>query len=177
MANVSDARGYLNFKVYCETENEARDFLLNMKNYLGYGEYAAFMSPADDIEISKDEDENGVYLISTNFEGFGRWTFDENIQRWFGGSWSKSESTKCFVNEIEKYRFDICFDFVDFECGLRTFYHEAAVVQHEAGTSLDESNTSVDSVESIDINKQNLIDNGYEEEVDCMFPKEENEEK
>ena len=113
MANISNANGKLNCKVYCETENEARYFLSNLREYLRFGEYAAFMS--DEIEISKVNGENGIYLISTDFEGCGRWVFDENIQRWFG-SWSKSASTKRFVNEIERYRFDICFDFVDFEC-------------------------------------------------------------
>lgn len=167
MANISEAKGKLNFKVYCKRENEARNFLLNLEKYLGYGEYAAFMS--DEIEIEKADGENGIYLISTDFEGCGRWVFDENIQHWFG-SWSKSASTKRFVNEIERYRFDICFDFVDFECGLRTFYHEAAIVKHEAGTPLNESNIRVESAEDIDINAQNLIDNGYEEEVDYMFP-------
>lgn len=165
MANISEAKGKLNCKVYTQTESEARDFLSNLREYLRFGEYAAFMS---EIEISKDEDD--VYLISTDFRGFGHWTFDENIQRWFEGSWAKSKSTKHFVNEIEKYRFAICFDFVDFECGFRVFYHEVAVVKHEARTPLDESDTSVESVESIDINKQNLIDNGYKEEVDYMFP-------
>lgn len=177
MANISNANGELNFKVYAQTENEARDFLLNMKNYLGYGEHVAFMPSADDIEVSKGEDENGVYLISTNFEGFGRWVFDENIKYWFGGSWSKREPVKRFARAIEKYKFTIRFDFVDFECGFRVFYHEAAIVKHEAGTPLNESNIRVESVEDIDINAQNLIDNGYEEEVDYMFPKEENEEK
>ena len=167
MANISSARGCLNFKVYAQAEDEARNFLSNLDEYLRFGEYAAFMSPYE-IKVG---DENGVkiYSISTDFEGCGRWVFDENIQRWFG-SWSKSASTKRFVNEIERYRFDICFDFVDFECGLRTFYHEAAVVQHEAGTPLDESNIRVECVEDIDINVQNLIDNGYEGEVDYLFP-------
>lgn len=159
MANVSSARGCLNCKVYAQTESEARNFLSNLDEYLRFGEYAAFMSPYE-IKVG---DENGVkiYSISTDFEGCGRWVFDENIQRWFG-SWSKSASTKRFVNEIERYRFDICFDFVDFGIGVPIFYHEVAIVQHEAKTPLDESVISVESVESIDINKQNLIDYGYD---------------
>lgn len=173
MANISDANGYLNFKVYCKTENEARNFLLNLKEYLGYGEYAAFMPAVDEIEISKSEDENGVYLISTDFGGFGRWVFDANIQYWFG-QWSKQEAVKRFVNEIEKYKFEICFDFVDFEAGFEAFYCEVAIVQHKAGTPLDESDIRVES-EGIDINKQNLIDYGYEEYVDYMFPEEDEE--
>lgn len=172
MANISEANGKLNFKVYCKRENEARNFLLNLGKYLEYGEHAAFMPSVNKIEILKDEDEDGVCLISTKFNGFGHWTFDENIKYWFGGAWSKREAIKRFVRAIEKYRFDICFDFVDFGIGATIFYHEIAIVQHEARTPLDESVISVESVESIDINKQNLIDYGYEEYVDDMFPEE-----
>jgi hypothetical protein len=52
------------------------------------------------------------------------------------------------------------------------FYHETAIVKHEAGKTLDESVISVESVESIDINKQNLIHYGYGGYVDDMFPEE-----
>lgn len=174
MANISNANGELNCKVYAQTESEVHNFLSNLREYLRFGEHAAFMS--DEIEISKVNGENGVYLISTNFEGFGRWVFDENIKYWFGGSWAKREPVKRFVSAIEKCRFTICFDFVDFECGFRAFYHESAIVQHKAGTPLDESDIRAES-EAIDINVQNLIDYGYEKEVDYMFSKEENEEK
>lgn len=169
MANISEAKGKLNFKVYCKRENEARNFLLNLEKYLGYGEYAAFMPSVNKIEILKDEDENGVCLVFTDFSGFGRWVFDENIKCWFG-AWSKREATKRFAKAIEKYRFDICFDFVDFEIGGQMFYHETAVIQHEAGTPLDESDISVEGVESIDINKQNLIHYGYDGYAEDMLP-------
>lgn len=170
MANVSKAKGKLNCKVYCKRENEARNFLLHLEKYLGYGEYAAFMPSVNKIEILKDEDENGVCLVFTDFSGFGRWVFDENIKYWFG-SWSKQKAVKRFVRAIEKYRFEICFDFIDFEIGGQMFYHETTTVKHEAGVSLDESIISVDSVESIDINKQNLIHYGYDGYVDEIFPK------
>lgn len=147
MANISEANGYLRCNIYVQTESEARNFLLNLDEYLRFGEHAAFMSP---YEI-KIKDENGVkiYSIFTDFRGFGHWTFDENIHRWFG-PWSKSGSTKRFVRAIEKYKFNICFDFADLEEGLGTFYHEVAVVDHKAETPLDESDIRVENVEGIE---------------------------
>ena len=156
MANISTANGELTIIAECD-KKEFRKFQTALNEYLQRGEYGA-----DFYETDKFQFENGKCETTVGFHGWGRWTFDENLRRFFiaWADYYSANSNELNLKFLMPFSFKLIFDFVDYEEGQQLLYTEKASIEHKANAPWKETSFEVLSYEDIEFTADNLIDYG-----------------
>lgn len=155
MANISSAFGTVTFIVK-GGEQEARyvaDTIMGAASKWYYGMQVAGEDPHD-IKIA-----DGMTSISMDFDGSGRWGFENNVS--YLPSWlseGKGSLNKQDLSRLKNMEFQILFDYVDDEPGNQILYKKKEHLCHTAGTPLKDMTLTEDSLEEYEYTAKNLVD-------------------
>ena len=158
MANMSSAYGNLTITVK-GNEQEFMKFADSLAIYFASGFYgASFDAPY----LNDIQNVNGTCSTDVTFMGWGRWTFDENLRRFFN-SWAENSDCEA-LEKLKGISFKLVFDFVDCEEGMETLYTEKASIEHKANEPWEKSQYREIECETLAFTADNLIAYGMADE-------------
>lgn len=154
MANESSAYGTVIIKG--NSLDDCEKVLKNMRKFEHWA-YPTYVYLRDE-EAKENYDENGY--LQANFAGCGRWAYESNIK----------VMPEHFDDEnLIEEDFEIIFDFVDYEPGMKVLYKEIATLVHHKGQKLEDMEVKIKS-EDIPFTWENLVNYDVEsEETLCYF--------
>lgn len=159
MANISSAYGNLRISVETNSTKTFEKAVNLIIDSLWYGSYYTETFCLDPHNAKKD----GKYLsVEDSFNGFGRWTYESNIENfgiWLEEKYRSDDESRAF---LENLAFDIHYDFVDYEPGNQVFYQAEAVNSHQAGKPLSETMAEITNEKNIDF----TVANAYKYEME-----------
>lgn len=165
MANISDAMGVYKFKFEKDNISSVIEFIKLIELELGKSDYATYFSKTFLEEVSTSKiinesyvDNDGKLVFEVLFDGFGRWSYAENIERTFDWIFEDKKHIEFFSNN--KSNIEITIEYVDFELGNEIL--QEAVGHLVVAKSLDKCLATVDIITSYDITKENYEALGYD---------------
>lgn len=165
MANISNAKGVYIFKFEKDNVEAVIDFIKLMKQELEKGDYTTYLSKSTLKEITVSKiinesyvDNDGKLVFEVHFDGFGRWSYAENIERTFDWIFEDKKHIEFFSNN--KSNIEITIEYVDFELGNEIL--QEAVGHLVVAKSLDKCSAIVDITTSYDITRENYEALGYD---------------
>lgn len=181
MANISDAGGTITIKAKKDVA-ESLAYLIKCTQELGdYSTYLDF----DEKKGIVDGDEVAENEYEFTFNGFGRWTYENNIENFY--NWIKHDvyskdlesyyerndidivELKNLFETIKDNDWEIEFDFTDAESGCAVLYQATCLLSHKAGedkaefTELECTGYDYTNENLIKLDFGGLVENDYEE--------------
>ena len=160
MANVSTAYGTV--YAYAETKENAEKVLNIIHRELSDVTYDTYIYDCADETLAA-ECTGKDWVAASDFEGTGRWIFEDNVQclsRWLQES----------MNELKPLDFRLKFEFKDYEPGCLNLYKAKMTANHKAGDSTIEFKMT--ECKNYDCTAKNIRKMGFDDDVmDLNEPK------
>jgi hypothetical protein len=160
MANMSTAYGTV--CAYAETKENAEKVLNVIHRELGDVDYDTYIYDCADETLAA-EYTGKDWIAASDFEGTGRWVFEDNIQclsKWLRES----------MNELKPFDFRLKFEFSDYEPGCLNLYKATMTANHKAGNPTIEFKMT--ECENYDCTAKNIRSMGFDDDVmDLNEPK------
>lgn len=181
MANISDASGTITIKA---KRDIAQSLACLIKYTQELGDYSTYL----DFDAKKgivDGDEVAENEYEYTFNGFGRWTYENNIENFY--NWIKNDvysngledyykrngidivELKNLFETIKDNDWEIEFDITDAESGCAVLYQATCLLSHKAGedkaefTELECTEYDYTNENLIKLDFGGLVEDDYEE--------------
>lgn len=176
MANISDAYGTITIKA-------KKDIAESLAYLIKYTQEGCDFETHLDFDVEKgvvDGDEVAENEYEYGFSGFGRWTYEFNIEHLY--NWIKNAvyskglekhyernnidvvELKNIFETIKSNDWEMLFDITDAETGCAVLYKATCLLEHKAGE--DETKFTELECTKYDCTSENLIKFGFDELIE-----------
>ena len=158
MANVSGAYGWI--QVRACSEEAIKELKKVLKWHDDGSDYATtYGEDIDGLEVIAHDSDYEIYV---DFDGFGRWSYYANIEKFLMWPYNDRENNDIDFDLLENTEFYLNFSYVDEEPGFSFLYEAEVTLHHPRKTKINETEIYSNSWTDYDYTWANRIYFEYE---------------